>query len=487
MRCYRCGSVLGAGGYCVNCGADVTYYKRIVSLSNVQYNEGLARARIYDLSAAVQFLTQSLKYNKRHVAARNLLGLIYYEQGRIGEAITEWIVSSNIQKANNPAVQYLKYFEDHPAELEALNGVVEKYNQSLKFLESGNEDLAMLHLKKAISEKPRFVEAYQLMGLLCMKNRQNTMARDYLVAGLKVDPNNVQTTEYLAMVTRPGMRTDRTAENLADAQKSRHSISYHLDNETIIQPKNAGRNRPARKKMTPIRMGGILLCAAAIIWFLIVPAHVKNESASANTMIREYNLEKLERDEELSKLSTELEKYKAEEEKQQGEENKSLNMVDSYEALLKLQSDYLNDSYDSADAVVTLAAIDRDKLADQGKAVYDHLHSELYETGMDKLYSKGIDAEDSGEYAKAAEYFETVISLDESWKDSAALYHMGYCQEKLGNVMRARSYYEKLVNDHPDSGYVDKARAALTAITTGNSNPDDQDDDYDDYDEDEDE
>ena len=44
MFCYNCGCHLSEHDYCTSCGVDVSLYKRIMILSNLYYNEGLARA-----------------------------------------------------------------------------------------------------------------------------------------------------------------------------------------------------------------------------------------------------------------------------------------------------------------------------------------------------------------------------------------------------------------------------------------------------------
>ena len=63
------------------------YMKRIRCASNSYYNLGLERARIRDLSGAVECLKRSLHLNKYNTDARNLLGLIYYEIGEVSDAL----------------------------------------------------------------------------------------------------------------------------------------------------------------------------------------------------------------------------------------------------------------------------------------------------------------------------------------------------------------------------------------------------------------
>lgn len=86
MKCFNCGAVLKTTDYCSHCGADVKLYRRMLQLSNAYYNEGLAKAKVRDLTGAVMSLRQSLKFNKKNTDARNLLGLVYFEMGEVVDA-----------------------------------------------------------------------------------------------------------------------------------------------------------------------------------------------------------------------------------------------------------------------------------------------------------------------------------------------------------------------------------------------------------------
>ena len=62
------------------------YTKKIVYQSNYWYNDGLRKAKIRDMSGAIMSLRKSLQFNRENIAARNLLGLVYYGIGEVPEA-----------------------------------------------------------------------------------------------------------------------------------------------------------------------------------------------------------------------------------------------------------------------------------------------------------------------------------------------------------------------------------------------------------------
>ena len=133
MKCYNCGAKLTEKDFCTNCGADVSRYKKLISFSNYYYNEGLSKANVRDLSGAVESLRQCLAINKNHIAARNLLGLVYFEMGEQVAALSEWVISKNLRPNKNIADDYLNTIQKSPAQLEAIN---QKSNKDLRSFSS---------------------------------------------------------------------------------------------------------------------------------------------------------------------------------------------------------------------------------------------------------------------------------------------------------------------------------------------------------------
>ena len=107
------------------------YSTKLVYQSNYWYNDGLKRANIRDLSGAILSLRRSLQYNNANVAARNLLGLVYYGRGEVVEALVEWILSKNFQSKDNIANYFIKKVQEVPGELEQVNQAVKNITRVL--------------------------------------------------------------------------------------------------------------------------------------------------------------------------------------------------------------------------------------------------------------------------------------------------------------------------------------------------------------------
>ena len=127
----NCGAPIGKSDYCTSCGFHVEVQKKIWQLSNTYYNLGLDKAQIRDLSGAIDLLKRSLKFNKLNVQARNLLGLVYFETGEVVAALSEWVISKNIQKNRNLASEYIARLQANQNKLETINESIKKYNNAL--------------------------------------------------------------------------------------------------------------------------------------------------------------------------------------------------------------------------------------------------------------------------------------------------------------------------------------------------------------------
>ena len=157
MKCIYCGTPLSSIDYCSGCGADVTILKRIQRISNLLYNEGLDKAGVRDLSGAITCLKRSLKFNKENVDARNLLGLVYYETGEVVSALSEWVISKNIRGENNVADVYITKLQSNKSKLDVINQTIKKYNQALEYCRHNNEDMAVIQLKRLLTQNPNLI------------------------------------------------------------------------------------------------------------------------------------------------------------------------------------------------------------------------------------------------------------------------------------------------------------------------------------------
>ena len=275
--------------YCSACGTDIKIYQKLIRLSNTYYNMGLEKARVRNLSGAVQDLKNSLKLNKEHISARNLLGLIYYETGEVVSALTEWIISKNLEPNKNIADEYIRAIQNNPARLETINQTIKKYNQSLLYCQQGSDDLAVIQLKKVLSLNPKLVKAHQLLALLYIQSEEYDRAGRELQRALAIDKTDNLSLRYLEELEQrtgapvgSGKKPEREGK---ERGKNPDVISYTSGNETIIMPSTYKDNTGVNVVLN-LLIG--LVVGVALMWFLVVPAKLRAVRSETNQESVEY-------------------------------------------------------------------------------------------------------------------------------------------------------------------------------------------------------
>ena len=199
MECLNCGAPVLENGHCSSCGMNYKLLEKAYNTSKYYYNIGLDRARVRDLTGAIDALNLALKYNKQNINARNLLGLIYYEMGETVLGVTQWVISSNyLPGSENVAGRFIKEIQSDPAQLEEANQLAKQFNQALMYAKQGTKDLAFIQLRRIMSNYPHFVKGYLLLALLYMDSGNYDKAKKALKRVLRIDKNNTLAVRYLS-------------------------------------------------------------------------------------------------------------------------------------------------------------------------------------------------------------------------------------------------------------------------------------------------
>lgn len=472
MYCFKCGCELNKTDHCPNCGADVGTYKKIIYTSNYLYNDGLQKAQVRDLSGAILSLKNSLWFNKDNLDARNLLGLIYYEIGETVAALSEWVISKNINderlhRKQNLGAEYLAQVQASKQTMENLDSSIERYNHALECCYTDNLDVAVLQLKKVLSVNPRYLRARQLLALLYIENKQYKRADKELQRCLLLDVNNTTTLRYRKEVLsklqpegasqadaqnamhKANVRTVKTAATGADAQAARGRngkpkkpkvgsvIKYTADNETIIQPVNA-RNPGVDGFGIPSWIyGGVigLLVGAAMVAFVIMPTRIQSIRTDAQKQIREISSQSDGKDSQITDLQSQVEQLNADlkDLQEEQEKNTASGGENKADVLMESAALYVEDSVKVADAAKALAKIDPETATEGMSDAYTKLYNDLYPLLRAEILQtfadSGITAYEAStpDYAAAAEDLETANKFEN--------------QEQTGQTWAKRQYY----------------------------------------------
>ena len=329
VLCPHCGAQVRKNGYCSECYLPLSMLKKAQNTSNYYYNIGYDRASARDLSGAIESLLQALRYNKRNVPARNLLGLIYYEMGEAVQAMSEWVMSINYQQENNLATKYLKELKKDPARLESVDQLARKFNMAIQYAHSEDYDLSILQLKSALSDNPHFVKGYLLLALLYIGTDNYEKARVPLRRVLKIDKANSLAVHYLREM-------GDTEENIIEMRKQNVDNDGLLDDDYLeeivvtedgrapkkIEKKNLFQEIKAKKDTSVVRTGQFgqvslakysglymllgLVFGVLLFSFFILPGQKKKLRVENEQLIKTYSEELAGKNSTINSLSAEV-------------------------------------------------------------------------------------------------------------------------------------------------------------------------------------
>ena len=453
MRCIYCNTPLAAIDYCTGCGADITIQKRIVRISNLLYNEGLEKARVRDMKGAISCLQRSLKFNKENTDARNLLGLCYYETGEAVSALCEWVVSKNLQQSENLADYYLNELQTNKNRLDTINQTIRKYNQCITYCREDNEDMAIIQLKKVLSQNPKFVKAYQLLALLYMKRQEYERARRLLRKAANIDTTNTTTLRYLQEIEDATGRSTNLARKHKRQEKDPEqdvtgTLRYMSGTETIIQP-TTFRDSSGIATFINIALG--ILLGGAIVWFLVVPANRQSVNDEANRQVTDANTKLATESVKVQELQDEIDGYVSQVEDAQKDREDALAKADSYDELIEIAQVYVGG--DATTAANMITNLDASGLEGNAKSLYDTLSGAAQGSLFTQYYNAGTSAYVLPNYQTAAEQLQKAVDCDPERKQANhgdALLYLGMSYYYLGDSAKADSVFGQIQQYYPN-------------------------------------
>lgn len=461
MECYICGTIVDKESHCPHCSANISAYRQILFTSENYYNHGLQLAQVRDLSGAIDNLKQALQFNKYNTKARNLLGLVYFELGETVLALSEWVISKNLDSDNELADKYLNAIQDTPGMLTKLNQTTKKYNQALIYCQQGSRDLASIQLRKVLNMNPKFVAGHQLLALLYMQEGKYNEARKELSAAGKIDVRNTTTLRYSKEV-----RERLKEQNQSKKKKKDDLIAFQDGNDTVVMPNVTFMDMldASRASILNILVGlaiGLLIC-----FFLVVPTVKQNATEKAAQSLVDTN-------EELSNSSTNVSQLKKKVntlEKELEQYTGKADAVTSYEQLMSAKEAF--DVNDLTRAAQEIETVNRELLSTKGQSLYDVIYEAAYNQILGDHFNNGNQLMAAQDYENAMAEFSAIVEINEDYNEGQALFNQGECQWKLSKRDDAIQSYKRVIELHSDSALATQARARLTEMGTSEDTPD---------------
>jgi tetratricopeptide (TPR) repeat protein len=457
LKCPYCDAEF-EGDVCPNCKSDTSLYLMTIKISDAHYNAGLARAQQSDMTGAIESLNKSLAYNKNNINARNLLGLIHYEIGHIGDAIKEWRVSDVILFGDNPAGNYLQQINKNPRHIEKLNDAVRMYNLSLNYLRQKSEDMAIIQLKKAAEINPKFLDALNLLAFACLLQGDNEKAQNAVERTLSVDVNNPIALGYYNELY-PG-KTPRPMP----AQKTAKAERAPIFKLTPPTERVFDAAFPLMGVITFI-IGAI--CTIAVFYILIMPARIAEKDSIINNLNTSHNEERTELQTQLTEVKSDNERTKTdllalEDNYKQLESEYSLILTE--QKITSTEKQVAEGLYQ--EAVDSAAAIDTSGLPSDYIERIENIRVTAYPQLVSKYYADGRRFFDTRDYESAQSQLENALRYitPEDMVADEVLFYLGRIAQLAEDVDMARQYYERILNDYPNSNQVYNANTRLNQL-----------------------
>lgn len=464
MKCYHCGATLTQHDFCTACKSDVRQYKLIIEASNRKYNEGLEKAQIRDLTGAVSALRQSLKLNKEHVEARNLLGLIYFETGEVVSALCEWIISKNLQPDKNIASDYISRLQNNQGKLDVYNQAIHKFNTALDLCHQGSDDLAIIQLKKIVSISPKFIKAHLLLALLYMEQEDWDKAYPVLKRVTQIDHGNTQAQRYLREISRMTKQKNGKAK-----PKSKDSVlRYERDNEIIIQPAQVVEPNTGKGTLMGFVIGFLL--GAAILFFLVMPARLQSVRADLEEAIRIANQNKDAQAATISSLENQLTTLTQEREAviaQYGDIYNDDSNAEAVNALISALNAYLNDATDVENIRTYMDVCVQNEAffvenTNSILGLYGSLKALTSSSLAQYHYDKGYEAYQAQDYDSAVSELELAVMYYSENEDS--LFYLAGAYQAKENFDKAKEVYQLVIEKFPNGSRASQAQRALSGM-----------------------
>lgn len=439
-RCPYCGETMNDSIQCTCCHQDLEWVQSIHQKSKSYYVKGFREAQHRNLTAAITYLKKAICFDKYNIQARNLLGLIYFETGKIGSALKQWVISTSLEKEDNIAQEYIDKVQNSPKGLAVYKDSISLYNRALSYLKQNNNDMAMIRLKKAISLNSNLIEARNLLALCYIQEKHFYKANEQIKYVLAIDASNLKALTYFKALSK---------EDTVSVQP------YDLE----YTPKQSKSNYVKPSKV--INRGHIL--ARYVLYFIIgsLCMFVVQSSLILPNKVEDFESEIIKLKESETKLSGLLEDLRTKSQEQIIQlETKNQQLLEEKQdielATLKMaQKEKISQAIllknekkwgESAAIIYNVAA----SLLDEDSAVqYENLKKEVYPNITKSLCDEGYRLLNRGEFAEAKLKLEKAILYEPSVEIlRKSLYYLGRVEKGQNNTEKAKYYFNTVIEQY---------------------------------------
>lgn len=361
-----------------------------------------------DISLALEQLLQAAENEPENVEIINQVARCYMRLGEFDRALACWNMAQVIDPSNEQAEQAMKEFNDLPFQF-----WLKRYREAVAELENRNYEKGSAMLTDLICEQDGFVTLYQLLGLCHFAGSDMEAARLVWSRGLALDTSNEVLKRYLNL-----QRGD----------------SVMAAKDPYLARGGKDRSRTAAAGWLLVACLGMFLLIQIGIGFYhhITVASVSN----SHQLTGHYS----------SPVSAKGKKVPLHNEAQlNGSFPEDSSQGDAYDTEKELEYyEHGFKAYLLGDWTTACSNL----------GVVVSMHSGNY-INREALYYLAQSNYFRKDYQPAREYFEKYLSaFPDSDYDDDALYYLGCCADKQGDVNTALNAFTRLAKIDPHSGYL---------------------------------
>ena len=353
---------------------------------------------------------------------------------------------------------------------------IQLFNKALEDIKSGNEDIAIIQLKKAISLYPSFFEAMNLLGICYYAAGKEDAARSAFKQVIAADDSGLKATQYLNKMDGLVEQTDSGSVNnkrksSKSSKGSRSSKEGGLFSEWVAKGLKAEDNSIYGLKYIAGILIGVLIMG--LIWYM-VPTN-----KSLFTITKEENIIKdPELENQINQLNSRIEKLEQDLDNKKEENLKLMESFGVYKdwvARLKQAEEIYNEGkyIEAAELMMNQQGT---AVPDDLKGTYDSLWDQIRLKAANQYYNdgnktyNGNTARDIGVYRTALEQYETAIALidaDSVTYKAALYYQAGKAAARCNELEKAVELFEYVADEFPNSSYSSYSISRLKEIESG--------------------
>ncbi len=439
IKCPVCKGSLDNGTTCPSCKFNLEIYDMSKKISVFLYNKGLDLIKKGALLDAIAILERSLYFCKTNVVARNLLGIIYYQIGEVGESLKHWVISINLKKDDNPAGKYIEDMKLEKLLLERKNEAIKTYNEALQYMKQGNEDIAIIRLTKAVNLSPDLIKAHLLLTLTYAQEEENKeKARMFFDKAREVDHASSLVLYYARKFFGEGEKgisvTNKTAEKVS------------------LNEKRAKDPKIQRNRLVASFISGALLTVLVIYLFGGMNKLIQD---NANLTSKNKTLEK-----ELQKVNEDTERERKElkvlqDEKKREAQKELFNTVNT----LYTEKKYI-------EVIEALKQVEKEYLVPEDVTRIGEIETSAYMQVANEYYNEGRKLYNSSKNEESKMNLELAINYgkNESFVLDAK-FMLGRIAENMGEADNAIKIYDDIIENYKGTHTSELAKYRKQLIT----------------------